>query len=136
MKFLKPIGLCILGLFIIIANVISMNEKVIIPDGSPTAEAKLDNDYEEVTTRKKSSQSKTYNVKYTYKVDGKTYRHSETITMEPKPTMTVHYLKDKPEIGRIDKDIHEMFGLYILGGIAMVIGGIIWFVIIRRKSQG
>jgi hypothetical protein len=122
---IKSYGLILLGIFLLFVGIVVISDTVSIPEDSPTTKAILDNEYSEITTSGKTTgKTKTYLIKYSYQVNGKTYRKSEKLSYEPKPEMTVHYLKDKPEIAKIDISVNYTYVLYILVGLALVGYGI------------
>ena len=78
---------------------------------SVTAEATLDDRYQERTSRRSGITTTAYNVSYSFTANGKTFRGSGAIDQQPSKTMTVTYLPGAPETNGLELKTHAWIDL-------------------------
>lgn len=98
-------------------------------DFNATASGTLDDNYTQVTTHNNGSTSVSYEVTYTFTVNGQQYKGKDTVSTEPQdPACTVYYMKDNPaenglEPGHVDAKLRNFgFGFLALALIAYIWG--------------
>jgi len=100
-----------------------------------TTTARLDNEYTERTRTQRGITTTSYQISYTFEVDGKRYNGQCPIGDAPRQEMTVQYDRRNPGVNGMELSGHAYIDLGIFGFLVVVFLGCV-VVIIRHYRSG